>query len=197
MLEGLAPGRARLSTLFGAAGQYLADAMSWEKGGAPVRFEADRLLQGGPTSHVLPFLGMGTDAADGKMTLDKSGRIAVDWDPDASAEMFAEMQEAMKELSQAAGGEFVPSFLYRWPARRVLTAHPLGGCAMGLNVDTGVVDHRGQVFGHPGLYVVDSAIIPGPLAVNPSATISALAERCAWWMLHGSERPLAAPVLAP
>ena len=197
MLEGLAPSRKRLSTLLGAAGQYLSDAFAWEKGGAPVRFEADRLLPGGSSSNLLPFLGMGTDAADGKMTLDSAGRIAIDWDPDASAEMFEEMQQAMKELSVAAGGEFVPSFLYRWPARRVLTAHPLGGCSMGLNSQMGVVDHRGQVFGHPGLYVVDSAIIPGPLAVNPSATISALAERCVWWMLHGAERPLVRPVRVP
>ncbi len=40
---------------------------------------------------------------------------------------------------------------------------------------------------HPGLYVADAAVIPGPLAVNPSLTIAALAERIAHWMVHGSE----------
>jgi cholesterol oxidase len=50
-----------------------------------------------------------------------------------------------------------------------------------------VVDHRGEVWGHPGLYVADAAVIPGPLAVNPSLTIAALAERTAHWMVHGSE----------
>jgi len=37
------------------------------------------------------------------------------------------------------------------------------------------------------LYVADAAVIPGPLAVNPSLTIAALAERTAHWMVHGSE----------
>jgi len=45
----------------------------------------------------------------------------------------------------------------------------------------------GRGLGHPGLYVADAAMIPGPLAVNPSLTIAALAERTAHWMVHGSE----------
>jgi cholesterol oxidase len=40
-----------------------------------------------------------------------------------------------------------------------------------------VVDHAGRVFGHPGLYVFDGAIVPRPLGLNPSKTIAALAER--------------------
>ena len=40
-----------------------------------------------------------------------------------------------------------------------------------------MVDHRGEVFGYPGLYVADGAIIPFALGINPSRTIAALAER--------------------
>ena len=39
---------------------------------------------------------------------------------------------------------------------------------MSTSPDAGVVNHRGEVWGHPGLYVVDGSILPGPLAVNPS-----------------------------
>jgi cholesterol oxidase len=59
-----------------------------------------------------------------------------------------------------------------------VTPHPLGGCNMGTSAADGVVDHRGAVFGYAGLYVVDGAIVPRALGLNPSRTIAALAERC-------------------
>ena len=93
----------------------------------------------------------------------------------------------MRQISEAAGGSFATSFLYRWPMRKLLTAHPLGGCAMGDDPRTSVVNDRGEVWGNPGLYVVDGSMIPTALAVNPSLTIAALAERAAFWMVHGRE----------
>ncbi|HVV82731.1 MAG TPA: GMC family oxidoreductase [Kofleriaceae bacterium] len=56
------------------------------------------------------------------------------------------------------------------------TAHILGGAVIGGSPDLGVVDTRHQAFGHPGLYVVDGSMIPANLGVNPSLTITALAE---------------------
>ncbi len=56
------------------------------------------------------------------------------------------------------------------------TAHILGGCAIASGPDRGVVNERGEVFGHPGLYVMDGSIIGANLGVNPSLTITALAE---------------------
>ena len=61
--------------------------------------------------------------------------------------------------------------------RNVSAAHPLGGCRMADSKDFGVVDHRGEVFGYPGLFCMDSSAIPTSLGVNPSLTISAVAER--------------------
>ena len=57
------------------------------------------------------------------------------------------------------------------------TAHILGGCAMGGDGESGVIDGQNQVFGHPGLYVIDGSMIGANLGVNPSLTITALAER--------------------
>ena len=48
---------------------------------------------------------------------------------------------------------------------------------MGKNRDDGVIDHRHQVFGYEGLYVVDGSAISANPGVNPSLTITALAER--------------------
>jgi cholesterol oxidase len=57
-----------------------------------------------------------------------------------------------------------------------MTAHILGGCPMGVDAAEGVVGADGQVHGYPGLYVVDGSIMPGNPGVNPSLTITALAE---------------------
>lgn len=56
------------------------------------------------------------------------------------------------------------------------TAHILGGCPMGRNREEGVVDDYFRVHGYPNMYILDGSIIPCNLGVNPSLTITALAE---------------------
>jgi cholesterol oxidase len=58
-----------------------------------------------------------------------------------------------------------------------MTAHFLGGCAIGDSAETGVIDPYHRVYGHPGLHVVDGSSISANLGVNPSLTITAQAER--------------------
>ncbi len=57
-----------------------------------------------------------------------------------------------------------------------MTAHLLGGCPFGRDATEGVVDLSCQVHNYPGLYVVDGSIVPGNPGVNPSLTITAMAE---------------------
>ncbi len=57
------------------------------------------------------------------------------------------------------------------------TAHILGGCCMGDGPDDGVIDARHRVFGYDGLYVVDGSAVSANPGVNPSLTITAMAER--------------------
>lgn len=56
------------------------------------------------------------------------------------------------------------------------TAHLMGGVPFGKNEHEGVIDLNFQVFNYPGLYVVDGSIMPANPGVNPSLTITALAE---------------------
>jgi cholesterol oxidase len=56
------------------------------------------------------------------------------------------------------------------------TAHILGGCVIGPNPEKGVIDGKNRVYGYAGLYVVDGSMIPANLGVNPSLTITAMAE---------------------
>ncbi len=181
MLEGTLPTSGRLANLARALKSYVRDALGIGTG--RVAFEADRLFRGGATTRLLPFWGMGTDAADGRLRL-KKGAVDIDWRPRRSKAMFREMEAGMKQLSRSLDGKFLPSLLWKWPLRKLLTAHPLGGCCTAESTDRGVVNADGEVFGHPDLYVVDGSIISSALAVNPSLTISALAERIAFRMIH-------------
>jgi cholesterol oxidase len=73
-----------------------------------------------------------------------------------------------------------------------LTAHFLGGAAIGDSPENGVIDPYHRVYGYPSLYVVDGASISANLGVNPSLSITAQAERsAALWPNKGQrdERP--------
>ncbi|HYF27198.1 MAG TPA: GMC family oxidoreductase [Baekduia sp.] len=69
-----------------------------------------------------------------------------------------------------------------------MTAHFLGGCAIGDSPQSGVVDPYHRMYGHPGLHVVDGSAISANLGVNPSLTITAQAERAmAMWPNKGDD----------
>jgi cholesterol oxidase len=77
------------------------------------------------------------------------------------------------------------------------TAHILGGCPIGADGEQGVVDLNHQVFNYPGLYVADASVIPANLGVNPSLTITAMAERAMSKIPAKQEAQAAAPLVAP
>jgi cholesterol oxidase len=56
------------------------------------------------------------------------------------------------------------------------TAHILGGAPMGKTAEEGVVNENFEVHNYPGLFIVDGSIMPANPGVNPSLTITALAE---------------------
>lgn len=73
-----------------------------------------------------------------------------------------------------------------------LTAHFLGGAVISASRDDGVVDRYHRVWGHPDLHVLDGAAVPANPGVNPSLTITALAERAmSYWPRAGEpdQRP--------
>jgi cholesterol oxidase len=57
------------------------------------------------------------------------------------------------------------------------TAHVLGGCVIGDSAETGVIDQNHRVHGYEGLYVMDGSAVSANPGVNPSLTITAMAER--------------------
>ncbi len=83
---------------------------------------------------------------------------------------------AARAFADASGGTPVGIWLDSALGRSA-TAHILGGAVVGDDPARSVVDPDHQVHGHPGLYVVDGSAIPANIGVNPSLTITAMAER--------------------
>jgi cholesterol oxidase len=127
-------------------------------------------------SGSLPLLGMGRDIPDGLLTIEGK-YLQSDWNIGASSDFFDRLRDTMKAIADELNGRFINNPI--WGLNRVITVHPLGGCPMGRNEREGVVDSYGRVFGHPGLYVADGSVMPGPVGPNPSLTIAALADRFA------------------
>jgi choline dehydrogenase-like flavoprotein len=142
--------------------------------------------------NVFYFQCMGRDEPDGQFFLNGKGRLDLTYngkDP-MKNEVYARLEEIMRAMADRMGGEFT-AFTSLLPNPRLFTLHPLGGCSMGEDVTRGVVDERGRVFRnepgadprskavYEGLYVMDASVFPGPVAVNPTLTIVALALKIA------------------
>jgi len=85
--------------------------------------------------------------------------------------------EATRRIAEKVGGIAGGTWgeLFNIP----LTAHFLGGAAIGDSAATGVIDPYHRVYNYPTLYVTDGAAISANLGVNPSLSIAAQAERAA------------------
>jgi cholesterol oxidase len=100
--------------------------------------------------------------------------------------------EAVRRMAAIVGGR--PGGSIGEPFNRPLTAHFIGGCAIGLDAGTGVIDPYQRVHHYPGLHVVDGSAVSANLGVNPSLTITAQAERAmAFWPNKGEPDPRPAP----
>lgn len=84
--------------------------------------------------------------------------------------------EAAKKLAEACNGQPL-NILTESIGNTATTAHILGGCHMGSSAENGVIDTNHEVFGYPGLYIVDGSAVSANIGANPSLTITALAER--------------------
>ncbi|MFB6721959.1 GMC oxidoreductase [Kribbella sp. NPDC056345] len=102
------------------------------------------------------------------------------WIPVAN-EVVRRMARVMKGTPGGTIGE---------PFNVPMTAHFIGGCAIGDSPATGVVDPYHRVYGYDGLHIMDGSAISANLGVNPSLTITAQAERAlSFWPNKGTADP--------
>jgi len=115
----------------------------------------------------------------------ENDRLRISWPGAGGEPIFFEANNNLKKATEPLGGVFAPNPTWHsLQSKSLVSVHPLGGCVMGEDAASGVVNHKGQVFAgaqgadvYPNLYVDDGAVLPRPLGVNPSLTISAVAER--------------------
>ena len=84
--------------------------------------------------------------------------------------------EFARKYAQLTGGfpmSMIPEILFDVPG----TAHCIGGCVIADSSTHGVVDSRHRVFHYKNMYICDGSVVAANLGVNPSLTITALAER--------------------
>jgi cholesterol oxidase len=136
---------------------------------------------------TMPILSMGRDVASGKLFLNNK-LLDCDWTIKQSKQYFDRLRRAGKAIAKALNAEYVDNPSYKFNFHQVLTAHPLGGCAMAENEKEGVVDQYGEVFGYPGMFVSDGSIMPGPVGPNPSLTIAAVSDRIAEYIIAGDKK---------
>ena len=144
----------------------------------------------GPFASLQTFFAVSHDSASGRFELEDD-RLALAWPGAKDESVYARLDAILEALVKESGGDYVKNPLAGTVmGHQPATAHPLGGCAMGRGRSDGVVNHKCQVFDggargstavHEGLYVIDGAVIPRSLGVNPLLTITALSERA---MIH-------------
>jgi cholesterol oxidase len=106
----------------------------------------------------------------GKMKIDNSGNKKV-------PAFISVGQEVMERYARKVSG-ISQNILLEVFFNRPTTAHILGGCPMSDNIETGVVNNNLKVHGYPDFYITDGSVIQGNIGVNPSLTITAIAEYC-------------------
>ena len=161
--------------------------------------EAGRALQSliggayqGAVHNTQTFLAVGHDNAGGRMRLGDNDRIAIEWPGALEQPVYQHIDEMLTKAVAATGGTYMRNpVTHALMGGNLFTVHPLGGCAVGRDRKTGVVNHKCQLFDgdleqgdqdvHDGLYVCDGSVIPRSVGVHPLLTITALAERA---MIH-------------
>lgn len=189
-----------------------------------VSFDDPLCIRPERSARILPLAIMGLDGACGELRLPESddedaqiGSLQVHW-PGARDDPAVQRRHDWLQARLAQRGarllanplwRLLPAdmaFLMNDQKGPMITVHPLGGCAMADDAARGVVDEWGRVYAgrqgqavHEGLVVLDGAIVPAAVGINPALTITALALRAlatlrrSWGLREREAAPLPKP----
>lgn len=98
-------------------------------------------------------------------------KLELDWGAAHNAHMVENAANFLDTMNKANGGR--RGITFPKGIDETICYHPLGGCVLGK-----ATDMYGRLNNHKGLYIVDGALVPATIGVNPYVTITALAEYC-------------------
>jgi cholesterol oxidase len=104
-------------------------------------------------------------------------RLQTEQDPEKPNPTFIPIANRFAQWLAERTGGIAQSSIMEALANVPSTAHILGGAVIGDSPHTGVIDARHRVYGYENLLVCDGAAVPANVGVNPSLTITAMAER--------------------
>jgi choline dehydrogenase-like flavoprotein len=165
--------------------------------------EHRRLMQ--PFDRLASTIVLARDRLGGRVTASRSGRPVIRYRPGLAEREFLRRGVAAAVRVQAAAGAVRVETLHtpgealmlpegagrnrvddfcgeiaRMAVDRnrsgLFTAHQMGTCRMGSDLESSVCAPDGQVHGVRGLYVADASLFPGSSGVNPMITVMALAH---------------------
>jgi cholesterol oxidase len=119
---------------------------------------------------IFLIFGMGQDSGNGSVDFVRD-HLRVKYS-EYDEPIYKELRAALAKVSTEHGGT-----IRAMP--KPFTVHQWGGCAVGADADHGVIDHRGEVYGNPGLFVADGAALPAATGGPPSLGIAAWAHHVA------------------
>jgi cholesterol oxidase len=129
--------------------------------------------------------------------LSRGVRLQTEQDPDKPNPTFIPAADQVARWMAERTGGIAQSGLNEAIFNIPTTAHILGGAAIGSDPEHGVVDARNRVFGYENLMVCDGAAVPANPGVNPSLTITAMAEHAMAQVPAKKDEAVGARVLSP
>jgi len=129
-----------------------------------------------------------------KRTLRGGIRLQTQQDPERPNPTFIPVANHFAAWLAERTGGIAQSSIMEAVLNTPSTAHILGGAVIGADPSCGVIDARQRVFGYENLLVCDGSAIPANVGVNPSLTITALAEHALSHVPGGGAQAQAADV---
>ncbi|KAK2784915.1 ERAD-associated protein [Emmonsiellopsis sp. PD_33] len=147
--------------------------------------------RGGSMQNTQVYLVMSHDSSQALLSL-ADDKPVLQFRGVGQSERVKSLNDMLAKMTDDIGGTFINNPFFAALGKQQVTVHPMGGANMSRDGtgEQGATSEFGELLSgngrdiHNGIVVVDGALVPSSLGVNPLATITALAERSVEAVAH-------------